>query len=435
MASDTPDASPSDSASILAGAAAAVPSVATTRIRRLLALNAFALCKCLRALGNAMMLVVLGMCSLSYYAVVAPMLFMPNAILSPNSTASAAEVAGVAIAAVIFHVAMAMLLWSYFAAAFTDPGRVPHGWTPYQHSEAISSSDDDNPTIAGGQAAEAGVGTTAHSRHPTPPVDVMRTVHELAASGNTRHRFCRKCGTFKPHRAHHDSVLGHCVLKMDHYCVWVANTVGLLNYKFFLLFLVYTFIACTIAVAMLVSQFAEMFGGKPSSRHHHYQPSRREDRHDDTSSVDGRAWYAAIAFFAFVIDLAFAVSVFAFMVMHIGLVSRNMTTIEAYEKHARSPWIWDKGLRKNLAEVFGDAPWAWFLPLHAEVWQASRRRRMHASSDDEAVMAPLTRPNLSDASSLAYAAMIERHLCDLHGSRVQSADVEAGQSSILGDQV
>ena len=151
--------------------------------------------------------------------------------------------------------------------------------------------------------------------------------------------------------------------------------------------------------------------------------------------MDGRAWYAAIAFFAFVIDLAFAVSVFAFLVMHIGLVARNMTTIEAYEKHARSPWIWDKGLRKNLAEVFGDAPWAWFLPLHAEVWQASRRRRMHASSDDEAVMAPLTRPNLSDASSLAYAAMIERHLCDLHGSRVQSADVEAGQSSILGDQV
>jgi palmitoyltransferase len=39
---------------------------------------------------------------------------------------------------------------------------------------------------------------------------------------------------------------GRCVLKMDHYCVWVANTVGLLNYKHFVLFLVWALAGCLL---------------------------------------------------------------------------------------------------------------------------------------------------------------------------------------------
>lgn len=35
---------------------------------------------------------------------------------------------------------MFMLLWSYFAAAVTDPGRVPDGWHPYLDDEASSNS-------------------------------------------------------------------------------------------------------------------------------------------------------------------------------------------------------------------------------------------------------------------------------------------------------
>ena len=41
------------------------------------------------------------------------------------------------------------------------------------------------------------------------------------------------------------------MLKMDHYCVWVAACVGLLNYKPFLLFLLYTCAACTLACLLL----------------------------------------------------------------------------------------------------------------------------------------------------------------------------------------
>ncbi|RYH17586.1 hypothetical protein EON65_28370 [archaeon] len=31
-------------------------------------------------------------------------------------------------------------------------------------------------------------------------------------------KFCRKCKAFKPKRAHHCSICGRCIVKMDHHC-------------------------------------------------------------------------------------------------------------------------------------------------------------------------------------------------------------------------
>ena len=76
-----------------------------------------------------------------------------------------------------------------------------------------------------------------------------------------RPRYCRKCSSWKPERTHHCSVSGRCILKMDHYCLWVVNCVGLLNYKFFLLFLAYTWTACLLSVGILAPDLVEYFEG------------------------------------------------------------------------------------------------------------------------------------------------------------------------------
>lgn len=47
--------------------------------------------------------------------------------------------------------------------------------------------------------------------------------------------FCRRSGKLKPPRAHFDGVTGQLVLNMDHYCVWVFNSVGYGNYRYFIL--------------------------------------------------------------------------------------------------------------------------------------------------------------------------------------------------------
>ena len=70
---------------------------------------------------------------------------------------------------------------------------------------------------------------------------------------------------------------------------------------------------------------------------------------------------------AAVLDAAFALALAGFLAMHAGLVSRNATTIEAYEKATApgAPWPYDAGGRAaNWASVFGRAPARWFVPWY-----------------------------------------------------------------------
>ena len=58
---------------------------------------------------------------------------------------------------------------------------------------------------------------------------------------------------------------GRCVLKMDHYCIWIVNCVGLLNYKAFLLFLLYTCLACCLATGLLAPSCVAFIMDKPDA--------------------------------------------------------------------------------------------------------------------------------------------------------------------------
>ncbi|KAF3914869.1 hypothetical protein ABW20_dc0105634 [Dactylellina cionopaga] len=100
-----------------------------------------------------------------------------------------------------------MLNWSYTVATFSSPGTPLDTKSNYSHLPTTS----------------------------LPSVTVKSSGEE---------RFCKKCQCRKPDRTHHCSTCNTCVLKMDHHCPWLANCLGINNYKTFVLFTFYLALFC-----------------------------------------------------------------------------------------------------------------------------------------------------------------------------------------------
>ncbi|WOL00132.1 hypothetical protein Cni_G08845 [Canna indica] len=281
--------------------------------------NPFRLCSALRVLGSFMVLLVLAIVALSYYAVVVVAWGPRLSHGFPVSVLSAMII-------VVFHLLLALLIWSYFMVVFHDPGSVPANWRPSIDEESLER------TISGSQSDYV---------NPETRASTSSTLEELERRPNMG--YCTRCQNGKPPRCHHCSVCQRCVLKMDHHCVWVVNCVGAQNYKFFLLFLIYTFLETVLDTFSLLPNFIKFFS---DARNHSGSPGN-----------------LAVTFLAFVLNLAFALSLLCFVVMHTSLVLSNTTTIEVYEKKKVSAWEYDLGKRKNFEQVFGTKKLLWFLPM------------------------------------------------------------------------
>ncbi|KAG2297630.1 hypothetical protein Bca52824_044299 [Brassica carinata] len=258
-------------------------------------MNLFRFCSGLKVLGYFMILLVFAVVAVSYYAVVVNT-WWPILIESSHGALSALACLIIS----LFHFLLMMLLWSYFTVVFTDPGSVPD-------LEAGTSTD---------QGAFGSLG------------------------------YCPKCRNVKPPRCHHCSVCQRCVLKMDHHCVWIVNCVGARNYKFFLLFLLYTFLETMLDVVVLLPSFIKFFS--QAIKH---------------SSSPGKL---ASLVLAFVLNLAFVLSLLCFVVMHLSLLSTNTTSVEVHEKNGDVRWKYDLGKKKNFEQVFGKKKAFWLLPLYSK---------------------------------------------------------------------
>ncbi|GAA0138351.1 protein modifying enzyme [Lithospermum erythrorhizon] len=275
-----------------------------------MAWNVFKFCTALKGLGSIMVLLVLSLIGVTYYSVVL-------ACYGPDLFHGGLDTWVAILVLILFHGLLVMLLWSYFSVVLTDPGVVPPNWRPeYDEEEGVAEP----------------ITTTEFGASP------------LNEDG-LRVRFCRKCNQLKPPRCHHCSVCGRCVLKMDHHCVWVVNCVGALNYKYFLLFLFYTFLETTLVSLSLLKYFIEFFGDE---------------------EIPNTPGTLAATFLSFVLNLAFALSVMGFLIMHISLVFGNTTTIEAYEKGTSPKWQYDLGRRRNFEQVFGADKRYWLIPVYSE---------------------------------------------------------------------
>ncbi|GAA5906308.1 hypothetical protein JCM5296_000311 [Sporobolomyces johnsonii] len=138
----------------------------------------------------------------------------------------------------------------------------------------------------------------------------LRPRRALQVKSDGGARFCRKCNVYKPDRAHHCSSCRRCILKMDHHCPWLGGgCVGWANYKFFLLFLLYTGALGAFIAGISFQELVNFV-----------------DDNDDGFDLAPVSWAIAALLGAI---FGFAVGLFG--LYHLYLAASNRTTIEAME--------------------------------------------------------------------------------------------------------
>lgn len=216
---------------------------------------------------------------------------------------------------------LTLLIWfCYGRCVFGDPGSVPEV--------------DDEPSWA----------YKPQSRVPGQQAVEGLDMHEKKRTGDARH--CKWCAKYKPDRCHHCRVCRRCVLKMDHHCPWIYNCVGFANHKFFFLLLVYSCAACLFISYTM-----------PES----------------VSAMDSQTRFLTMFALLFGETLAVMLAVFSslFLLFHIWLMMRGMTTIEFCEKSMRRSGYdssaYDMGRWANVRAVLGEDPWLWLVPISTQV--------------------------------------------------------------------
>ncbi|TEB24551.1 zf-DHHC-domain-containing protein [Coprinellus micaceus] len=192
-------------------------------------------------------------------------------------------------------------------------------------------------------------------------------------------RWCRKCWAPKPERAHHCSMCGRCVMKMDHHCPWLGHScIGHRTYPSFVHFLtsatLLALYVATVAARALMYSFRNPFSV------------------DETTPIHEMA----LSLYGIIISLV----VGPFAAYHFYLITTGQTTLEhitpfmllrhlpplprtghslsdpplepelSYQQrrlvkdaHSRLS-LYDLGWRRNWALVFGwETRWGWVPKL------------------------------------------------------------------------
>ncbi|KMQ92419.1 palmitoyltransferase zdhhc2 [Lasius niger] len=193
-----------------------------------------------------------------------------------------------------FHILILMFLWSYWQTVYTNLMPVPDKFKiPDVEMEKLQQAETEE----------------------TQRQILERFAQDLPVTNRTikgAMRFCEKCQLIKPDRAHHCSVCGTCVLKMDHHCPW--------------------------------------------------------------GELDGMGRFHLL--FLFFVALMFAVSLNSLFFYHCYLVVHNRSTLEAFRtpmfRTGKDKDGFSLGKYNNFQEVFGDNPRLWFLPIFSSLGRFTR---------------------------------------------------------------
>ncbi|XP_042609983.1 palmitoyltransferase ZDHHC15A-like isoform X1 [Cyprinus carpio] len=229
----------------------------------------------------------------------------------------------------LFHMCFGMFSWSFWKTLSTPPS------SPSVEFQ-LSSSDSLLYEQEHGGMEKSQILLEISQKLPVHTRTAARAI-----------RFCHHCQLIKPDRCHHCSVCQMCVLKMDHHCPCMFrlnNCIGFSNYKFFMLFLLYSLLYCLLIVTTVTPTFIQLWLGKLFD-----------------SCVKLHVLFLTLVSGMFAVTLCFL------LFFHIWLLTSNKTTLEwlsvPFFADGPASEAFDVGVQANFLQVFGKKKSLWPLPV------------------------------------------------------------------------
>jgi hypothetical protein len=151
-----------------------------------------------------------------------------------------------------------------------------------------------------------------------------------------KEKCCETCLLMRPARAKHH--YGRCIAVFDHYCLWVGNSIGLYNMRYFLLFLIVTAWSCAhgviIGYQVLRKDIFVSRGLRPSDYRVLYRILASQ-----YPVLSALVAFMAVCFMA----------MFAFTVMHITQILHGLTTYEYIKLRTMDEEVRQKYTRRPLS--------------------------------------------------------------------------------------
>ena len=123
-------------------------------------------------------------------------------------------------------------LMAYFKAAYSHPGIVPKLWREWEGN--MYSKPKDPPY--------------------TKPVNIKGASLVITKYSQ---QYCQKCKIYRPLRTYHCSACNACVTRLDHHCIFINNCVGINNHRYFMQFMVYTWISLCYYILLMIMSVIE----------------------------------------------------------------------------------------------------------------------------------------------------------------------------------
>uniref|UniRef100_A0A3P9Q5H1 Palmitoyltransferase n=1 Tax=Poecilia reticulata TaxID=8081 RepID=A0A3P9Q5H1_POERE len=217
---------------------------------------------------------------------------------------------------VIFHVFLAMFIWSYWKTIWSKPASPSTAFAlPRAEKELYEMEQRDEV-----------------QQEILKKVARNLPVYTCTAGGAIR--YCNFCQVIKPDR----------FLPLNVQVCLVNNCVGFSNYKFFILFLAYATLYCAVICATVLQYFIKFWTKQLPDTHAKFH-----------------------ILFLFFVAALFFISIVSLYSYHMWLVGKNRTTVEAFRApvFANGP---DKngfslGIKRNMADVFGEEAKYWIFPV------------------------------------------------------------------------